>query len=162
MLTELEGREHPLDPTLPWGRPRLELIRRPGSMEWFSLMKSPTLDPTRPSQSCTTLGITQIPADSLWVLCHGMLAEKKCNPNWNTEDPDYGGFPISVTIPAGAMIAELDVHYLDDEELIQHKESIEMTGAFTETQILCKAKAAGTKHTEGLQLTRYKEERILS
>ncbi|KAH7274697.1 glycoside hydrolase superfamily [Fusarium solani] len=31
-------------------------------------------------------------------------------------DPDYGGFPISVTIPAGTMIAELEVYHLDDGE----------------------------------------------
>ncbi|KAM5350921.1 hypothetical protein ACJ41O_003644 [Fusarium nematophilum] len=31
-------------------------------------------------------------------------------------DPDYGGFPISITIPAGTMIAELEVYHLVDGE----------------------------------------------
>ncbi|KAI1764659.1 glycoside hydrolase [Hypoxylon sp. FL1150] len=31
-----------------------------------------------------------------------------------SEDPDYGGFPISVTIPARTMIAELEVYALED------------------------------------------------
>ncbi|KAI1774310.1 glycoside hydrolase [Hypoxylon cercidicola] len=33
-----------------------------------------------------------------------------------SEDPDYGGFPISVTIPARTMIAELEVYALEDDE----------------------------------------------
>lgn len=32
------------------------------------------------------------------------------------EDPDYGGFPIAVTAPAGTMIAELEVYALEDDE----------------------------------------------
>ena len=30
------------------------------------------------------------------------------------EDPDYGGFPISVTIPARTMIAELELYHIED------------------------------------------------
>ena len=30
-----------------------------------------------------------------------------------TEDPDYGGFPICVTIPARTMIAEIEFYSLD-------------------------------------------------
>lgn len=33
-----------------------------------------------------------------------------------SEDPDYGGFPIAVTIPARTMIAELEVYALEDDE----------------------------------------------
>jgi hypothetical protein len=33
-----------------------------------------------------------------------------------SEDPDYGGFPISVTIPARTMIAEVEVYALQDDE----------------------------------------------
>jgi hypothetical protein len=33
-----------------------------------------------------------------------------------SEDPDYGGFPISVTIPARTMIAEAEVYALEDDE----------------------------------------------
>lgn len=32
------------------------------------------------------------------------------------EDPDYGGFPICVTIPARTMIAELEVYSIEEEE----------------------------------------------
>ncbi|KAI1089473.1 glycoside hydrolase [Rostrohypoxylon terebratum] len=32
------------------------------------------------------------------------------------EDPDYGGFPISVTIPARTMIAELEVYSLEESD----------------------------------------------
>ena len=31
------------------------------------------------------------------------------------EDPDYGGFPICVTIPASTMIAEVEVYSLEEE-----------------------------------------------
>jgi hypothetical protein len=30
------------------------------------------------------------------------------------EDPDYGGFPICVTIPARTMIAEVEVYSLEE------------------------------------------------
>jgi hypothetical protein len=33
------------------------------------------------------------------------------------EDPDYGGFPICVTIPARTMIAEVEVYSLQDDEV---------------------------------------------
>lgn len=32
------------------------------------------------------------------------------------EDPDYGGFPICVTIPARTMVAELEVYSIEEEE----------------------------------------------
>jgi hypothetical protein len=32
------------------------------------------------------------------------------------EDPDYGGFPICVTIPAHTMIAELEVYLIDEAD----------------------------------------------
>jgi hypothetical protein len=32
------------------------------------------------------------------------------------EEPDYGGFPICVTIPARTMIAEVEVYSLEEEE----------------------------------------------
>lgn len=32
------------------------------------------------------------------------------------EEPDYGGFPISITIPARTMVAECEVYSLDDDE----------------------------------------------
>ncbi|KAH1858486.1 hypothetical protein KXX55_004800 [Aspergillus fumigatus] len=33
------------------------------------------------------------------------------------EDPDYGGFPIAITIPAKTMIAELEVYALDESDV---------------------------------------------
>jgi hypothetical protein len=33
------------------------------------------------------------------------------------EDPDYGGFPIAITIPAKTMIAELEFYALDESEV---------------------------------------------
>jgi hypothetical protein len=32
------------------------------------------------------------------------------------EEPDYGGFPICVTIPARTMVAEAEVYALEDED----------------------------------------------
>jgi hypothetical protein len=34
----------------------------------------------------------------------------------SNEDPDYGGFPICVTVPARTMIAEAEVYALEDDE----------------------------------------------
>ena len=31
------------------------------------------------------------------------------------EEPDYGGFPICVTIPARTMVAEVEVYSLEEE-----------------------------------------------
>jgi uncharacterized protein YbdZ (MbtH family) len=32
------------------------------------------------------------------------------------EEPDYGGFPICVTVPAGTMVVEAEVYALEEEE----------------------------------------------
>ena len=32
------------------------------------------------------------------------------------EDPDYGGFPICVTVPAKTMIAELEIYHIEESE----------------------------------------------
>ena len=40
-----------------------------------------------------------------------------------SENPDYGGYPISITIPAGTAIAEVEVYVLEEEVFVDAAES---------------------------------------
>jgi hypothetical protein len=40
------------------------------------------------------------------------------------EEPDYGGFPICVAIPARTMVAGVDVYALEEEEEEEEEEEV--------------------------------------